>query len=194
MSRSFSKKVLSLALLAFSSSVFAGDYELDMTHSSVTFNIKHLGISNVKGEFKNFTGAYTLDPKGNLTKLTGDVVVSSINTGVEKRDNHLRSADFFEAEKFPKITFVMTKSALSNKKGSITGNLTMHGITKPVTLKTVVAGPVNDPFGNTKSSVSLEGSIKRKDFGLTWNKAMEAGGFVVGEDVKITIDLEGNEK
>lgn len=190
-----SKLSLTLCAAALFSSLHAADYELDLTHSTVGFSVKHLGISNVKGEFKTFTGSYTLDDKTKvLTKLAGDVTVESVNTGVEKRDNHLKSADFFDNAKFPKITFVMTKGSFKGQKGKITGNLTIHGITKTVVLDASVAGPAIDPWGNTKSAVSLEGMIKRKDFGLTWNKALEAGGFVVGEEVKLSIELEGNAK
>lgn len=193
MSTLLSKSLSSLVALAAFSIASAATYDLDMSHSSVGFTVKHMGISNVKGEFKEFTGSYTLDDKtGALTKLTGEVVINSVDTGVEKRDNHLRSPDFFDIAKYPKMTFVMTKNGMKNKTGRITGNLTIHGITRPVVLVGSVAGPAVDPWGNTKSAITLAGTIKREDFGLMWNKTLEAGGFLVGNDVKIDIELEGN--
>lgn len=169
--------------------LYGAPFEVDIEHSSVGFKIKHLMISNVKGHFSKFSGTYDLD-NGVLKSLNGTIETASIDTGIEKRDNHLRSADFFEVEKYPQITFKMT----SFKDEEVTGDLTIHGVIKSVTLEAEVSGAVKDPWGNMRSAVSLEGEIKRSDFGLKWNEALEAGGVVVGDEVKISIELEGIEK
>ena len=174
------------ATILMSGMLHASQYEVDISHSSVGFKIKHLMISNVKGNFTKFTGTYELD-KGLLKSLEGTIEASSIDTGIEKRDNHLRSADFFEVAKYPAITFKM----LSYKEGMLTGELTIHGVTQTVTLETEVSGTIKDPWGNVRSSISLNGEIKRSDYDLKWNQALEAGGVVVGDEVKLSIELEG---
>jgi len=186
----FKKFLLSSVLAA---ALFAGDYSLDMSHSGVGFSIKHLMVSNVKGTFKTYDGAFSFDEKKNaITKLEGTVDVASVNTDIQKRDDHLRSADFFDAAKFPKMTFVMTKFT-GGKKPKVEGKLTIKDVTKVVVFDAEIGGAA-EFMGTKKVGFSLTGNIKRKDFGLNWNKALETGGFVVGDDVKITIDLEGNEK
>ncbi|MEF3192119.1 MAG: YceI family protein [Campylobacterales bacterium] len=181
------------ALVAATLGLYAGEYTLDTTHSSVGFSIKHLGISNVKGYFGKFHGSYVLDEKSNILKaLKGEVEVASIDTKEPKRDDHLRSADFFDVAKFPKMTFEMTKYQGKGKRGKVFGNLTIKGVTKPVVFYADIGGSAVDPWGNQKSSLSLTGEINRKDFGLNWNKLLETGGFVVGDKVKIIIELEGN--
>ena len=186
------KKILLSTLLAVS--LFAGDYTLDMAHSGVSFSVKHLMISNVKGEFKKFTGTFSFDEKTNaITKLDGTVDVTTIDTGIGQRDKHLKSADFFDAEKYPKMTFVMTKF-IPGKKPKVEGKLTIKTTTKDVVFDADIGGTAEDPNGNKKAAFSLYGVIKRQDYGLNWNKAMEAGGFVVGDDVKISIDLDGYQK
>ena len=185
------KILLSTALAA---ALFAGDYSLDMTHSEVGFNIKHLMISNVKGQFKSFDGNFSYDEKAKkITKLEGLVDVASITTGIDKRDEHLKSADFFDAAKYPKMYFVMTKF-VPGKKPKVEGKLTIKDVTKTVVFDADIGGTAVDPYGNKKAGISLNGAINRQDFGLKWNKAMESGGFVVADEVKITIDLEGNAK
>ncbi len=186
------KKLMISAVLA--SGLFAGDYTLDMTHSGVGFSIKHLMISNVKGKFKSFNGNFSFDEKKNIIqKLDGTVEVMSIDTEIQKRDEHLKSADFFDAAQFPKMTLVMTKF-IGGKKPKVIANLTIKNITKSVTFDADIGGYAEDPNGNEKVGFSLNGTINRKDFGLNWNKAMETGGFVVCDEVKISIDLEGNKK
>lgn len=174
------------ALIVSSSSLTAESFKVDPSHSEIGFKVKHLMISNVKGNFSKFKGSYELE-KGELTKLVGEVEVATIDTGIEKRDNHLRSSDFFYAQKYPKMTFKMTKF----KGNSVTGELTIRGVTKVVTFDAEVSGMVKDPWGNIRSAVTLEGKINRMDYGLKWNKALEAGGVVVGENVKMEIELEG---
>jgi len=186
------KKILISTILA--ASLFAGEYDLDMSHSGVGFSIKHLMISNVKGKFKNFNGTFSFDEKKNIIqKLEGTVEVGSIDTEIQKRDEHLKSSDFFDAAKFPKMKLVMTKY-IPGKKPKLVADLTIKNVTKSVTFDVDMGGYAEDPNGNEKVGFSLNGVINRKDFGLNWNKAMETGGFVVGDEVKISIDLEGNKK
>lgn len=174
------------SLLLGSMSLFAAPYSVDVSHSSVGFKVKHMMISTVSGNFSGFSGSYDLD-KGKLKSLTGTVKTSTINTGIVKRDDHLRSADFFDVATYPEMTFVMT----SQKGKKVTGNLTMHGITKAVTMDVDMGGEITDPWGNQRSGFVLNGVVKRKEFGLNWNKAIESGGVVVGDDVKMTIEVEG---
>lgn len=185
---------VSAALIGISA--LASDYELDNSHSSVSFSIKHLMISNVKGKFKNFDGNFSIDDKsGKITKLEGVVDVASIDTDIQKRDDHLRSADFFDAQKYPKMSFLMSKfTTTKGGKGKLAGNLMIKGVTKPVVFDAEVSKAVEDMSGNKKIALSLNTKINRKDFGLNWNKAMEAGGFVVGDEVSINIELEGTAK
>jgi polyisoprenoid-binding protein YceI len=166
---------------------------IDVDHSSVQFKVKHLMVSNVKGEFKKFSGTVTMDD-ADITKSRVDVTIdaASIDTGVAKRDEHLKSPDFFDVAKYPTLMFVSTKVAKAgDNRLKVTGNLTLHGVTREVVLD--VEGPnpaVKDMYGNTKSGASATTKINRKDFGLTWNKALEAGGVAVGEEVLITLDVE----
>ncbi len=174
------------SLLFGSMSLCAAPYSVDTSHSSVGFKVKHMMISTVSGNFSGFSGSYDLE-KGVLKSLSGTVKASTINTGIEKRDEHLRSADFFDVIKYPEITFAM----LSQKGKKVTGNLSMHGITKKVVLDMDIGGVMTDNSGTQRSGLTLEGKINRKDFGLNWNKAIEAGGVVVGDEVKMMIEIEG---
>lgn len=169
-----------------SMSLFAAPYSVDVSHSSVGFKVKHMMISTVSGNFSGFSGSYDLE-KGVLKSLSGTVKMTTVDTGIVKRDDHLRSADFFDVATYPEMTFVMT----AQKGNKVTGNLSMHGITKAVTLSMEMGGEIIDPWGNKRSGFVLNGTIKRKDFGLNWNKAIESGGVVVGDDVKIAIEIEG---
>jgi len=164
-------------------------YKLDASHTTVGFKIKHMMISTVTGKFNTFDGQYDLD-KGVFKSLKGTIKTASIDTGIQKRDDHLRSADFFDAGKYPEITFVMTGAT----KDQMTGNLSIHGVTKKVTLDIEMGGVIEDPWGNMRSGFILTGKINRKDFGLNWNKAIEAGGVVVGEEVKLVIEVQGIEE
>jgi len=179
---------LSLASLLAASTLFAGNYSLDTSHSSVGFKVKHLMISNVKGNFGTFDGKFEYDEKSKTLKsLEGTVKADSINTDNSKRDEHLKSADFFDVAKFPEITFSLTK--VDGDKA--TGKLTMHGVTKEVTLELENNGAIQDPWGNTRVGLALSGKINRYDFGLKYNKVLEAGGLTIGEEVKLEIELEG---
>ncbi len=167
-------------------SLFGTGYSVDATHSSVGFKVKHMMISTVSGNFGIFSGSYELE-RGIFKSLSATMKADTINTGIVKRDEHLRSEDFFDVAKFPEITFAMT----SQKGKKITGDLSIHGITKEVVLTLDMGGEVIDPWGNKRSGFILTGKINRKDYGLNWNKAIETGGFVVGDDVKVIVEIEG---
>ena len=188
--RRFIKVVL--AFLLAGTTLSAAEFALDKSHSHVGFSIKHMMITTVKGEFTEFMGELDFDPKTmTVVKFEGTVFPQSINTGIEKRDDHLRSPDFFDVEKYDEISFVMTGyRKVSKGAGEMTGKLTIHGMTKEVVLNVEIGGVVKDPWGKTRLGMSLNGEINRKDFGLTWNKALEAGGVLVGDEVKMLVELE----
>jgi polyisoprenoid-binding protein YceI len=186
------KRILLLPLLVSLTLAFsqAAEYIVDTSHSHVSFSIKHMMISNVKGEFKSFEADLDFDPQTkSFKKINASIDPSSIDTGIVKRDEHLKSADFFNVEKFNAITF----EATSISADKIIGNLTMHGVTKEITLTPTIHGAIKDFQGNNRVGFSLEGKINRTDFGLTWNKLLESGGLVVGEEVKISVDIEAIE-
>ncbi|BFO66290.1 MULTISPECIES: YceI family protein [Chryseobacterium] len=159
---------------------------LDPTHSEITFKVKHMMISNVKGSFRTFTAEIESEDEFFANaKTTATIQTDSVFTNNTDRDNHLKSAEFFNAEVHPTITF--ESQALNN---SIVGNLTINGITKPVNLDVDFGGINVDPWGNTKAGFSFEGKISRKDFGLNWNAALEAGGVMVSDDVKVAGELQ----
>ena len=168
-------------------------YDIDPTHSGAHFSVRHLMISNVKGEFTKVSGTVTYDPANpSGSKVEATVDVRSLHTRDEQRDGHLKSADFFDADKFPEIKFV-SKSVTPDGHGEylVKGDLTIHGVTKEVALQ--VEGPtpeVKDPWGNMKAGATATTKIDRKDFGLTWNASLETGGVLVGDEVKISLDLE----
>ncbi|WP_426480828.1 YceI family protein [Chryseobacterium sp. R2ACT005] len=159
---------------------------LDPTHSEITFKVKHMMISNVKGSFRTFTAEIESEDEFFANaKTTATIQTDSVFTNNTDRDNHLKSAEFFNAEVHPTITF--ESQALNN---SIVGNLTINGITKPVDLDVDFGGINVDPWGNTKAGFSFEGKISRKDFGLNWNATLEAGGVMVSDDVKVAGELQ----
>ncbi|GAA3035248.1 YceI family protein [Microbacterium dextranolyticum] len=170
----------------------AGTWVLDPAHSEVTFTVRHMMISKVRGVFgvKSATieaGANPLD-----TRVTASVDVASIDTKDEARDNHLRSADFFDAETYPTIDFASTGVRYEGGDFLVDGDLSMHGVTKPVTFTLEFGGFGTDPWGNYKAGATATTVVNREDFGLTWNAALETGGVLVGKDVTITLDLQGS--
>jgi len=177
---------LSLAGLAT-----ADTYKIDPAHTAVSFSIAHLVISEVNGRFNEFAGELTVDPatKTLVTGGTGVIQTKSIDTGIPKRDDHLRSADFFEVEKFPTISFTGSVVAATGAP-VFTGQFTMHGVTKTISVPVTVKGPIQDPWGKTRIAFNAKTILNRKDYGLTWNKVLEAGGLMVGEDVTIEIKAE----
>jgi polyisoprenoid-binding protein YceI len=171
--------------------VCAGDvYKSDSAHADVGFAISHMVISKVKGSFNDFDATLTTNDDGSLASVNADIKAASIDTANDKRDEHLRSADFFNVEKYPEITFRSTAIETSGGNTTVKGALTMHGVTKDVDLAATLKGPVKDPWGNTKLGLELRGTLDRRDYGLTWSKALETGGLVVGQDVDLLIDVE----
>jgi polyisoprenoid-binding protein YceI len=182
-----------LALLAFPALSTAETWSIDADHSSIGFTVRHMMVSNVKGTFGTFSGVAEVDEKDvTKSKITVTIDTASINTGVPKRDEHLRSADFIDTAKYPTMTFVSKRVEKSgNDRLKVYGDLTLRGITKPVVLD--VEGPTKvykDPQGKLRRGASATAKINRKDFGLTWNKVIEAGGVLVGEEVNISLEAE----
>lgn len=171
----------------------AGNWVIDPTHSSVGFSVRHLMISKVKGTFDSFDATFTTGENPLDTKVSAVAQVVSINTNEENRDGHLRTNDFFDAEKYPTITFVSTgvkEKDAQEGEYIVTGDLTIKGITKSVDFDFELGGFATDPYGNYKVAASAEAEINREDFGLTWNAALETGGVLVGDKVKITLDFQ----
>ena len=189
-----SLKLLAASFLVLSPALAqASTWDVDPAHSTVEFSVRHMMVTTVKGQFQKVKGTVELDEK-DPTKSTVEVSIetASIDTREAKRDAHLKSPDFFDAAKFPAITFKSTKVEKAGKgKFKVTGDLTMHGITKAVVL--AVEGPsasIKDPFGRTVKGVMATGKLDRKDWGMTWNKALDSGGFVVSDEVKLDINAE----
>lgn len=179
---------LGMASILTSGALFAGTFNVDKSHSNVGFKVKHMMISNVVGNFKEFSGTIDYDEKTNtLNSISGKVLVASINTENKKRDKHLREDDFFSTEKYPNIVF----ESIKINGDELIGKFTLKGITKEVKFELENNGVIKDPWGNTRVGLSLEGKINRKDYGLTYNKVLEAGGVAVGDKIKLIIDIEG---
>lgn len=190
-------RFLALGLVLLAPAVAAAKpLAVDPAHTSVSFQIRHL-FSNVSGRFDKFEGTIDLDPDApEKTSIQGSIDAASINTANEKRDAHLKNEDFFDVAKYPKITFRSTKVTdvdKAKKTAKIHGDLTMHGVTKPVVLDGAFLGSGPGPQGDQRYGFRGETTIDRKDFGITWNKAIDAGGVVLGDEVKITIDVEAIE-
>jgi polyisoprenoid-binding protein YceI len=180
--------LLAAALPAFAEAV---TYTVDKAHSEAIFQVRHL-VSKVSGEFKEFDGTIKMDAANPAaSSVTFTIDAASISTDVADRDKHLRSEDFFSVEKYPQITFVSTK--IEPKGGdqyAVTGQLTMRGVTKEITLPVTFLGEVKDPWGNTKAGFETAITLNRKDYGINWNKALDQGGVLVGDDVQINVNLE----
>jgi len=168
-------------------------YQIDAAHSSLQFSVRHLMVSNVRGTFSGVTGTVSYDPdKPTETTIEASLDVNSVSTNDEKRDGHLKSPDFFDVAQYPVMTFKSKRvEGGTAKEQKVVGDLTLHGVTKEVTLIVdEISNEAKDPWGNTKIGATAKGKLKRSDFGLTWNAPMETGGFMVGDDVKIEFDLE----
>jgi len=165
-------------------------WTIDPTHTQVEFAVKHMAISTVRGQFKAFTATGETNDAGLPTALHMEIQAGSISTNNEQRDGHLVSPDFFDAANFPTITFTATKITGAADALTIVGDLTIKGVTKSVTLTGEIASPIKDPWGNQRTSIAAAGKISRGDFGLTWNMALEAGGFIVSDEVKLSIEAE----
>lgn len=186
------KSLFASAVLFSAVPAFAADYELDPSHSTAQFSVRHMMVSTVRGQFDKVTGTATIDEKdASKSKVNVSIDAKSINTREPKRDEHLRSPDFFETAKFPTLTFASTKVEKSKDgKYLITGDLTMRGVTKPVTLTAELTAPQKSPWGFSVRGVTATGKLNRKDWGLNWNKALEAGGVLVSDEVQLVIDAE----
>ena len=184
-------KFIKLGIISIltASTLFAGTYDIDPVHSNVGFKIRHMMIAYVNGKFDKFSGIFVYDEKTKALKsLEGTVFVNSINTQNSDRDADLRSVNFFDTAKYPKMHMKITKIA----DDIAYGDLTIHGITKKVKMNLETSGVVvKDPWGNTKTGLNLSFKINRQDFGLKWNKLLETGGVIVGDKVKVNIDIEG---
>lgn len=184
--------IIALLFTAIPALATASTWVIDPDHSHIGFKIRHMMVSNVRGDFGTFSGTVEIDEK-NITRSTTQVNIdtASINTGVEKRDAHLRSADFFDVATFPTMTFNSKKVEKTADGIKVTGDLTLHGVTRDVVLN--VEGPTNafkDPWGNTRRGATATTTINRKDFGLNWNSVIESGGLLVGEEVTIILEVE----
>ncbi len=199
---------ISVCLLALAAPVFAASeasvasvastastYQIDPAHSSIGFSVKHLMVSTTPGNFTDFSGTINFD-KETAAESSIEVAIksASINTNLPKRDDHLRSADFFDAEKYPEITFKSIKITGESGNYTITAELTMHGVSKEISVPVSIAGPVTSPFGDEVIGISGEFALNRQDYGVKWNKTMDAGGVVVSDEVKVTVNIEAHKK
>ena len=167
-------------------------WSLDPMHSEITFKVKHLMISTVTGHFKKFSliGETTSDDFNTATKIEFSTEIDSIDTNNEQRDAHLKSADFFNAEKYPQITFTGSKYEGEGEDGKLSGDLTIAGITKPIVLNVEFGGIIVDPYGQTKAGFTVSGKISRKDFGITYGSTLETGGVLLGDEIKINAEIQ----
>ncbi|MSS73062.1 MAG: polyisoprenoid-binding protein [Candidatus Latescibacteria bacterium] len=192
------KKSLFLAvILTLTTAVQAAraeTYEIDVAHSSATFSIRHI-FSQVKGRFTQMSGSITYDPKEpEKASVVAKIASASINTDNEKRDAHLKNADFFDVEKYPDITFQSKGAKKEGDRLKVTGTLNMHGVEKEVTLDVEVLGVGPGPRGRAVAGFEATTTINRKDFGINWNRALDQGGVMLGEDVKVTLSIEAGTK
>jgi len=166
-------------------------WNIDPTHSSIEFSVKHLGIATVRGRFRKFEALAETGPDGQLKRVDATIDAASIDTGVDQRDEHLRSADFLDVARYPQIRFVSTGIKPGGAGESlVTGDLILRGVTRPVTFTLEQGGAIKDPWGNRRIASSATGRLSRKEWGLTWNQALELGGVMVGDEVKFTIEVE----
>jgi polyisoprenoid-binding protein YceI len=171
----------------------ASTWSIDQDHSGIGFSVRHLMVSNVKGSFSRFSGTVDLGDRDiTASKVSATIEAASINTNVQKRDDHLRSAEFFDVARYPSIRFVSKKwIRTADGKLKITGDLTMHGKTREVVLSAEPFSPeIRDPWGKARRATTASARINRQDFGISWNKALDAGGVTIGDEVDIVLDIE----
>ena len=174
------------------SHAFAAQYDIDPDHSEIGFAVKHMVITNVKGAFLDYSAGFQVGDNNKLVALQADIAVKSIDTRIQKRDDHLRSGDFFEVSKYPEITFATT-SVVPGTGNSyrVKGRLKIKNVEKEIVLDGELTGPVKDPWGNQRMGIVLRGKIDRRDFGVTYNKVLETGGLLIDNEVKIHLEGEG---
>ena len=166
-------------------------YKIDPAHSDINFKVKHLAISTVTGSFQKFDGTLEAEKEDfSDLKTSFEADIDSISTNNEQRDQHLKSADFFDAAQFPKLKFSSTSVEKDGDDLKVTGDLSLHGVTKPIVLQATYNGTVVDPYGQTKAGFDISGKLKRKDFGLTWSAVTEAGSIVVSDEVKLELTVQ----
>ncbi len=185
-------KPLFYVIFLFSSYGFAAQWDIDAAHASARFKIRHMTVSNVSGEITGMKGTFKVDDKDTTQmSLEGSLDMNTINTSNKDRDNHLKAADFFDVNKFPKSTF-KTKSITKNEGDKVTlvGDLTMHGVTKEVTVEGELTPALKDPFGKIRRGLSGTTKINRKDFGISWNKILDNGGLALGDTVEVNLEIE----
>lgn len=168
----------------------AGTWVIDPAHTQIGFVARHAMITKVRGTFDTFSGELAINPDApDQSKVTFTADLASVNTGVADRDGHLRSADFFDVENHKDMTFESTEVSINGDSGTLKGNLTIKGITQPVTVDVEIGGVTKDPFGNVRAGFEGTATISRKDFGLTWNAPLEVGGWLVSDDIKVVLDI-----
>ena len=169
----------------------ASRWSIDPAHSSVSFSVRHMMFAKVRGRFATLSGTIALDEESlGASTVEVEIDVASIDTNAPDRDKHLRSPDFFDVEKFPKLTFKSTKVEPHGQRLRVTGTLTMHGVSKDVTLEAERTGAGKDPWGNQRQGFAARGAVERKQFGLKWNQTLEAGGVLVGDKIEIELDVQ----
>ena len=166
-------------------------WDLDPDHSIIEFRVAHMVVSKTAGRFMDYSGVVEMDADAQQFKtIEATINTASVNTNHEKRDAHLRNADFFDVEKYPTMTYKMKSYKKTGEGYTALGDLTIHGVTKEITLAGTFNGVSKDPWGNTRAGFTAEGKVNRKDFGMVWNKTLDTGGFVVGDEVNIRLDIE----
>ncbi|TAN22581.1 MAG: YceI family protein [Actinomycetota bacterium] len=171
-------------------SIEPGVWNIDHAHSAIEFTARHLVVTKVRGSFSSFTASIDVAEDITQSKISAEIDVASVSTGENDRDAHLKSADFFDVEKFPKITFVSTSIAPKGDHYALTGDLTIHGTTRSITLDLEFNGVTKDPWGNIKSGYTATGELSRKDFGMEWNAPLEGTGVLVSDKIQLSLEIQ----
>jgi len=180
---------IAAALLLGSVAYATDNYKIDPAHTRVGFSVRHFGINNVKGNFDEFVGSLVLD-EGKIKEASATIQVKSINTRIRQRDDHLRTADFFDATNYPTITFKTKRVEMTGGQIVLIADFTMRGVTKELRLPTKLTGPTKDPWGNMRIGLEATAKLNRKDYGINYHQVLEAGALAVGEEVEIEINAE----
>lgn len=172
----------------------AGTWDIDPAHSTVEFSVRHMMFSKVKGRFTGFRGAVTVADDPAQSSVEAVIDVASVDTGDEKRDAHLRGPDFLDTERYPEMTFVSRAVRQDRDRHLVVGDLSLHGVTRPVELELTLNGVGTDPFGGTRAAFSATTELSRKEFGLEWNVALETGGVLVGDKVQVSLEIQATRR